>query len=812
MRYFFTCTIFIVGLSGIIAQAVSLRELLVAFYGNELTLGIILANWLISEVAGVFILGKFIDRLKNRITFFVILEITFSLALPASIYLARTFKNVLGIPPGEGIGLWQVFLSSLLILFPIAFSHGALFGLCCKIYPLLQRNKESNSSIRLRLANPVCKHADECGHSALRLMSPQRVEGGTATTVKSWGSIGKAYAWETIGTIIGAILLTYLFIPFFKSFQITFFITLGNLITCYIFLSFLKKMKSNGLKYGVLSIIIFLAYLSWGGLAERIEAISVKKQWKNQDILEYRNSIYGNIAVTKQFEQYTFFYNGLPIITVPYPDISFVQDFAHFPLLFHKQPKDILVIGSGAGGLINEILKHAVRKIDYTELDPLLIDMLKKYPSALTLTELSDTRVNIINLDGRFFIRQTANKYDVILIGLSKPQDLSTNRFFTGEFFSSVKNRLNQDGIMAFWLPGSLVYLSQELKDINACIFKALRAVFDFVRIIPGDYNIFLASSCRDILDIDAALISQRISDKVVSTEVEGPSRRIDYGILNPSYVSYRLDKKWVDWFMLALNDAKIDANSDLKPVAVYQMLILWNKKFSPFLSYLLVAFRYLDLKIIFAFVVCLSLLLFCLFRSSGKRKFALVYNIATTGFFAMLINLVLIFSFQIFYGYLYYRIGILISAFMAGIALGSIVMSYSRLKAKNTLRLFFLLEVMIIIFSYAVAFIINRFPGLLYSYSLIFLPLFFVCGLLAGLEFPLASKIFMDKEGRIGEVLGLLYGSDLIGGLLAGILAGAILLPVLGIFNTCMLVIMLKLSSLILLYLSKPSYSLGSR
>ena len=63
----FALSIFITGLCGLAAQVLLLRELLVSFFGNELTLGIILANWLLSEAAGVFSIGRFVDRIKNII-------------------------------------------------------------------------------------------------------------------------------------------------------------------------------------------------------------------------------------------------------------------------------------------------------------------------------------------------------------------------------------------------------------------------------------------------------------------------------------------------------------------------------------------------------------------------------------------------------------------------------------------------------------------------------------------------------------------------------------------------------------------------
>jgi spermidine synthase len=87
---------------------------------------------------------------------------------------------------------------------------------------------------------------------------------------------------------------------------------------------------------------------------------------------------------------------------------------------------------------------------------------------------------------------------------------------------------------------------------------------------------------------------------------------------------------------------------------------------------------------------------------------------------------------------------------------------------------------------------------------SSIFILLFFVSGILIGLEFPLASKIYLGQKESVGETAGVLYGADLLGGWLAGILGGIILLPILGLFNSCIVMVSLKLSSLSLLLLLK--------
>jgi spermidine synthase len=82
-----------------------------------------------------------------------------------------------------------------------------------------------------------------------------------------------------------------------------------------------------------------------------------------------------------------------------------------------------------------------------------------------------------------------------------------------------------------------------------------------------------------------------------------------------------------------------------------------------------------------------------------------------------------------------------------------------------------------------------------------------FICffpGFLLGLQFPLAGKIYSEEKEEEGRVAGLLYFSDLIGGWLAGIFGGIILVPVLGLFKTCMVIVIFKMSSLLLLSLKK--------
>lgn len=746
--------ILVVGFSGLVAQVLLLRELLVGFSGNELTIGIILANWVILEAAGAFVFGRIIDRLKNRLACFAALDIVFLTVFPLCIWGARTFKLALGIPVGLGMGIGSIFWVSLILSLPMSFIHGGLFSCCAKIY------------------SASCHSKGVCA--------------------------GRVYFWETAGTIIAGVVFTYIMIPRFNSFQIAGLIAFLNLIACLCLLY--KKNGYRILNTVVVILLLIFAYLSFGPGWDNIHKLSINRQWRNYKVLEYANSIYGNIVVTEADGQYTFFSNGQPIITTPYPDLIFVEEFVNIPLLFHAQPKEILVISGGAGGLINEILKTpSVERVDYVELDPLILEMLQKYPADLLQGELSDKRVKTVNSDGRFFIKNTDLKYDLIFLGLSDPSDLQSNRLFTQEFFSLACNSLNTEGILAFRLSGSTTYLSDDLRDLNACILNSLKKVFSYARVIPGDFNLFLASDSKGIIETDSRLLNQRI---------KATGRKMN--LLLPDYVNYRLDPRWQNWFNAVVADATEKTNRDFSGFALFNTLCLWNAQFNPALNGVFSFLQRINLGWILGLIFGLTLIFLIVISGNSRfNRLAIPYSIATTGFFGMLANLVIVFAFQVIYGYLYFEIGMLIASFMAGAALGSILISYYLDRIRRDLALFAGLETAIILSVFISLFLILSNPS-----HFMFFILCFVTGFWTGAEFPLANKIYLNTQGsnNFGAGIGLIYSADLLGGWLAGVLSGILFFPLLGMVNTCIVIAAFKLSSLILLLASRSREVLRHR
>ncbi|MBM9535827.1 fused MFS/spermidine synthase [Desulfobulbus alkaliphilus] len=748
--------ILVMGFSGLVAQILLLREMLIVFSGNELSIGLILANWLILEALGCFFLGRIAEKSPHQLETFSLMTVLFFSFVLVAIFLTRTLKNTLGVSIGESIGLVPMFFSSLLILLPVSLLHGALFPLSCRLY------------------------AAWCGQES--------------------SAPGKVYVYETMGTIIGAIVCTYLFIPYLHSFQAASWLALLNVLAC---LALFFPLRRVSRYYQIMAAFLILQFfvagsLVFAGLADRLHQASISAQWKHQQIVHYQNSRFGNISVVANEGQYIFFMDGVPALITPVPDIPFVEEFVHLPLLAHPNPSHLLFLSGGAGGMIHEALKHpTVEAIEYAELDPLLLELLQKFPTELTDAELNDPRVTVQHIDGRLLLQATSKTYDIIFLGTFEPSNLQANRFFTREFFSLARSRLNPDGILVLGLPGSFTFLSDELRNLNSSLFSTLHSVFPYIRVIPGDgSNFFLASDSQAVITLNTEKVVERLHERKMTTDV-----------ILPWHIENKLHQGWQDWFLLFLEDGSQRINHDFKPLGLFYSISHWNAVFAPAFGSLFSQFEKIRLEAVaLGCVLMLGLYALVRIRWTVSTRVGIPFAIVTTGFAGMIFDLMIIFAFQAIFGYVFAWIGLLVAAFMAGAAGGAMLATWAMTRRGNCFSLFVRVELAILFFSLALPALFFSLhahldnPSFFIFFRMFFLLVSCLCGLLIGAQFPLANKIYLNENENMSRTAAYLYASDLVGGWLGGIAGAVVLLPVLGLTGTCLTVAMLKLTSFLVI------------
>ena len=175
-----------------------------------------------------------------------------------------------------------------------------------------------------------------------------------------------------------------------------------------------------------------------------------------------------------------------------------------------------------------------------------------------------------------------------------------------------------------------------------------------------------------------------------------------------------------------------------------------------------------------------------------------------------MIFDLVIIFTFQTLYGYLYYQLGLLVTVFMVGVASSSYYITRHQDRIEKDTFLFLITELCFICFAVLLPFVFlipSRYIGKQAVYVFLyagFLMMSFLSGVLIGFQFPVAARIHLRtslRKGGVGRTSGLLYGADLLGGYFGGLLGGVLLLPFLGIKESCFILAMIKTSSFLFFY-----------
>ena len=470
----------------------------------------------------------------------------------------------------------------------------------------------------------------------------------------------------------------------------------------------------------------------------------------------------------------------------------------HYPLLFIPSPRRVLIIGGGFGGVIGEVLKHPVGEVHYTEIDPLVIRMIQENLTALTRPEIENPRVHIHNLDGRLFIKTTPEKFDGIILNLPSPSTLEVNRYYTVEFFSEMAKSLSGGGVLSISIPGSETYLSPGLRDLNLCLIRSVREVFPFVQVIPGDVNFVLASASKDSGPLLPELFIGRLRDRKIATH-----------FLTEFQIRLKLEAQRQNWLegSLQRGDA-VKLNRDANPSGLYYGIAYWNAQFHPIVQIVWGKVRGLHLwhlAFLLFFLTCGALPWWRKSEEEGAGG-VLICLVVTSGFFGIAFSVLLILSFQTLYGYAYHWIGLLIAAFMTGLALGSWTMTRSLEKIRNFFRTLVGVEILMVLFAtmgiILLAFLYS--PGwgqkILSGMRSAFLLLSGLSGFLVGLEFPLSSNIFSRRGEGVTRTAGILYAADLLGAWAGSLLVGVLFIPVLGILRTCAVILFLKLASLSLI------------
>jgi spermidine synthase len=708
------------GFSCVMTQLALMREWLGAFSGNEMVLGVVLGLWLLLMGLGTW-LGRTSETLRNPLAALAVSQILLAVLPLLQVFLLRALRNVVFIR-GAAVGVTETVVAALVLLLPYCVVAGYALTLAC--------------SILAREAGPA--------------------------------GIGRAYVADSLGSILGGILFSLVLVRSLDHIAILVCPALLNLVLAALMGLRIRgsRFKVQGSKFTSAGLPVFALTLAASLIAVTIladlDSLSTRLQYPRQHIVARANSPYGKLIVTESDGQFDFIENGVPLISTC--DDQHVEETVHYAMAQRPDARKVLLVSGGISGTAREILKYKVAAVDYVELDPLILKLGQKYlPESL-----ADRRIQVINTDGRLFVKQTAEKYDVAIIDVPAPSTAQLNRFYTVEFLAEIKRVLAPDGVVSFALGQYENYVSPELARMLSSAQLSVKQSFRSVLAIPGSRVFFLASDGPLFADI-----ASRIEQRHIKTR-----------LVNRHYLDAMLTTdRMADLAAATAQPAAL--NKDFSPILYYYHLRHWMSQFN-------VGFGPLQGGL-------LVLLGFYLIRLRGG---ALV--LFASGFAASALEIVLLLAFQVLCGSLYHQVGVIVTVFMAGLALGAWMINRLPIRSGRchpALVFFGLPSLSFAIAAYAILLplflpLLTRLGGTTASLFLvksIILLLTLLLAVLVGMQFPLANQLEFDGTAAAASRL---YTADFIGAFLGALLACTLLIPLIGVAGLCLLTAALNVLS----------------
>lgn len=225
-------------------------------------------------------------------------------------------------------------------------------------------------------------------------------------------------------------------------------------------------------------------------LALEIDEVLYQEKSEYQDIQVYRSKKFGNVLVLDGLIQCT-----------ELDEFTYQEMIANLPLYSHPNPKKVLVIGGGDGGVLREVTKHPlVEEVVLCELDEKVIEVSKRFLPKMAMG-FSHPKVKICIKDGIKYLEQTDNQFDIIINDCTDPVGPGLG-LYSKKFYEQMQKVLKEDGILCSqgesqWFDHELL---KDMLDFCKTIFPDVAYAYaPMPTYLGGQIGFILCSKNKDV-------------------------------------------------------------------------------------------------------------------------------------------------------------------------------------------------------------------------------------------------------------------------------------------------------------------------
>jgi len=737
VRYRIITAILMLGAYAQIAQAILIREGLVVFFGNEVSLGAFYGSWLWWIAIGS-LLAFYWQRhplMTQPSSWLRRLLLLLPLVLFLQVLLLRLVRLLLDVSATEFVPLGELFLSLFLITAPGSLLLGLAFPLACKVL-----NDSDRGSVAAHAVRDV-----------------------------SW-----LYMADALGALLGGVLFTFILLRWLGLAGTLGMVTVLLGLAAALLRSGAGRWRWPEWLLGVIGLLILLPpgshWLGW-----QLDRLRFQTLHPSMQLLDSLDTRYGHLELARLGEQVSVLKDGRISQSFPLP--REVQQQAAYLMSQAAGARHLLVMGGFASGLVAELLRYPVQRIDLLEQDEHAYQRILPYLPEQGRQALADPRLKTHFMDGRRFVNRWQGKqpFDLVLILDATPSSAYSNRYFTLDFYRRMRSEMTPDGVLCTGVSSASNYLGRTVGSFTGSVYRTLKQVFPEIAIMPGDQHLYCASAAAGRVTESPQELQQRYL--AIPLEPRPFQAESFHSLLPEEEIRYARDQ---------LEQSPSDLNTDQRPVTYYLNMILWGKfsasGFTDWLERLhrMGAWPYL-LPLLLGIVLWLLRVSMEGFQRPRLVRQSATLALTLLGLIAMAAQLLVLLSYQSHVGFMFQRVALLNGLFMTGLALGAWSGQWLARRGRPALTLIGVLLL--------VAVAMGGLPELLAALGRStsdlqeggYLQLTTLLGMLTGSGFPLAVAVVEREQAGVVRSSGIAQAADNLGGAVGGALTGTLLVPLLG-------------------------------
>ena len=202
-------------------------------------------------------------------------------------------------------------------------------------------------------------------------------------------------------------------------------------------------------------------------------------------------------------------------------------------MLLHPRPQRVLVLGAGEGASLREVLKHReVTHATMVDIDGELVGLCRRHLPEWSQGSFEDPRANLVIADGKEWVEQSLDRFDVIFMDLTDQIDLGPSfQLYTQQFYETLKRRLNPGGIVVVQAGELSVYeyfSHSSIRKTLATVFPYTRSYLQHVPSFYAQWSFVIASG-----DDIPPSVDERTFNESVASRLMGPLQSIDGAAYN---------------------------------------------------------------------------------------------------------------------------------------------------------------------------------------------------------------------------------------------------------------------------------------